>query len=223
MLPLRLPQGRQLPPSPGRPGARGPAQPLRRAATRGRHPHRSFPGRLRARQVYSLRKLPPRGGEGGRTVGAGLRGSRIRRPRCRPAGRCLVGGLATRRAGVRGGLPHRRLGPQAGKRSGGGCGTTCRVGPSEPAFPGAPIAFRFGIRLPATSKSVPKALASVARGSVPPYSSDPSPRTAGTASPSWPGRGSRCRPGGERADPRRAVDRARHPLPVRLPRPYADT
>ena len=46
MLPLRLPQGRQLPLARRRPGTRGPAQPLRRAATRGRGPHRSFLGHL---------------------------------------------------------------------------------------------------------------------------------------------------------------------------------
>ena len=118
MLPLRLPQGRQLPLARGRRGTRGPPQPLRRAAARGRSPHRSFLGHLRARQVHSLRKLPPRGGEGRRAVGAGLRGSRIRRPRYRPAERCLVGGPATGRAGVRGSLPHRRPGAQAGKRAG---------------------------------------------------------------------------------------------------------
>ena len=83
-------------------------------------PRRSFLGDLRARQVYSLRKLPARGGESPRAVGAGLRGSRVRRAGHRTAGRRLVGGPSTGRARVRGSLPYRRLGPQIGKRSGRG-------------------------------------------------------------------------------------------------------
>ena len=69
MLPVRLPQGGHLPLAPGRRTTRGSTQPLRRTATKDGDPHRSFHDHLRARQVYSLRKLPARGEKAGEPLG----------------------------------------------------------------------------------------------------------------------------------------------------------